>query len=114
MQDPKWMGTFPSEINWSEDSKTIYFNYNLQKDPSDSLYKISMSDQHKIEKVPFQEQNNLTSKTGDHNNARNQKVYVKDGDLMLYNLKSNSSRLLLNLDEDLDNPKFLNDENLIS
>ena len=37
MQDPAWMGTFPSNIRWSEDSKTIFFNYNLQQDPSDSL-----------------------------------------------------------------------------
>jgi len=114
MQDPQWMGTFPSEISWSEDSKTIYFNYNLQKDPSDSLYKISLNNLTKIEKVPFREQNNLTSKTGDYNKARSQKVFAKDGDLMLYNLKSNTSHLLLNLDEDLDDPKFLDDENLIS
>ena len=114
MQDPKWMGTFPSEISWSEDSKIIYFNYNLQKDPSDSLYKISLDNLTKIEKVPFREQNNLTTQSGDYNNVRTQKVFAKDGDLMLYNLKNNSSRLLLNLDNDLENPKFLNDEDLIS
>lgn len=114
MQDPKWMGTFPSEIFWSEDSKKVYFNYNLQKDPSDSLYKISLNDQSKIEKVPFWEQSNLSSASGDYNHDRNQKVFAKDGDLMLYDLKGNSSRLLLNLNANLDDPKFLNDENLIS
>jgi len=113
MQDPKWMGTFPSEIKWSEDSKTIYFNYNLEKDPSDSLYKISLNNQTEIQKVPFREQNNLTTQPGDYNKTHNQKIYTKDGDLMLYDLKSNSSRLLLNLDEDLGDPHFLNDENLI-
>jgi len=114
MQDPQWMGSFPSNINWSEDSKTIYFNYNLQKDPSDSLYKISLNNLTKIEKVPFREQNNLTSQNGDYNKARSQKVFAKDGDLMFFDLKSNTSRLLLNLDENLGDPKFLNDENLIS
>ena len=40
MQDPSWMGTFPSDIRWGEDSESIYFTYNAEKDPADSLYKI--------------------------------------------------------------------------
>ena len=43
MQDPKWMGTFPDRINWGPQSKTIYFNYNPEENPSDSLYKIEVS-----------------------------------------------------------------------
>ncbi len=114
MQDPGWMGTFPSEIRWSDDSKILYFNYNLQGDPTDSLYKIPLRELSKIEKVPYREQNNLSSPAGDFNYVRSQKVFAKDGDLMLYNLRSNSSRLLLDLEGDLEDPKFLNDDNLIS
>jgi len=33
-----WMGTFPSNVRWSEDSQKIYFKYNSEKGPADSLY----------------------------------------------------------------------------
>ena len=28
MRDPVWMGVSPSNIQWSEDSKTVYFQWN--------------------------------------------------------------------------------------
>ena len=34
MRDPAWMGTFPSNVRWSEDSQKIYFKYNSEKRPS--------------------------------------------------------------------------------
>lgn len=113
MQDPAWMGTYPTNINWSQDSKTIYFNYNLQKDPSDSLYKISLSNLDNIQKVSFSEEKNLPGR-GDLNTSASQKVYIQDDALMLYNLKDNKSRQLLKLGERIRDPQFLNDENLIS
>ncbi len=42
MQDSKIsVGTSPSSIFWSEDSKHIYFNWNPEAKVSDSLYRIS-------------------------------------------------------------------------
>jgi hypothetical protein len=38
MQDPKWIGTSPSNIFWGTDSKTIYFSWNPDKKTSDSVY----------------------------------------------------------------------------
>jgi dipeptidyl aminopeptidase/acylaminoacyl peptidase len=114
MQDPEWMGTFPSNIRWAEDSKTIFFNYNLQKDPADSLYKISLNAQDQILKVPFEEQQKKLSSAGDYNKKRDKKVFVKEGALMLFDLKSNNSSKLLELGDRIGNPQFLSDENKIS
>ena len=114
MQDPAWMGTFPSNVRWSEDSKTIYFNYNLQKDPADSLYKIALNNQSKIEKVSFAEQKEQIARAGDYNKDRSQKVFVKDGALMLYNSKNNTTRHLVELGDRISDPKFLMDGNRIS
>lgn len=114
MQDPSWMGTFPSDITWAEDSETIYFDYNLKKDPEDSLYKISLSNLDKVEKVSYKEQKEKLTTSGDYNRDRSQKVYVKDGALMLYNVKKNSSRQLLDLGERLRDPQFLENDKKIS
>ncbi|WP_010228882.1 S9 family peptidase [Gillisia marina] len=114
MQDPSWMGTFPSNIQWSEDSKTIYFNYNLQKDPSDSLYKIQLSQQASIVKVSFQEQQQKISSRGDYNKDRTKKVFTRDGNLMLFSAKEKSAKTLLELGASISNPNFQDNEDLIS
>src|SRR5580765_7246786 len=42
MQDPKWIGTSPSNIVWSYDSKSIYFHWNPEKNTGDSSYSYSL------------------------------------------------------------------------
>ncbi|HVY76021.1 MAG TPA: hypothetical protein VG890_14400, partial [Puia sp.] len=36
MRDPKWIGASPSRVFWSNDSHTVYFNWNPDDSPSDS------------------------------------------------------------------------------
>lgn len=114
MQDPSWMGTFPSNIKWSEDSKTIYFDYNLEKDPSDSIYNIEVSNLSKISKASVSDQKNNIASYGDFNNSRTKKVFIQEGKLMLYNSKENENEMLLELGEAISNPTFLKNEDLIS
>ncbi len=114
MQDPAWIGTFPSNIRWSEDSKTIYFNYNLQKDPADSLYKIQLNARDKILKVSREEQQNLLAGSGDHSRDRAKKIFIKDGALMLWEQRNNKTHKLLDLGERISDPRFLWDEDKVS
>ena len=37
MRDPKWMGTSPSNTFWSNDGSTLYFLWNPDKSPADSI-----------------------------------------------------------------------------
>jgi len=39
----QWIGTAPSNISWSRDSKNIYFNWNPEKESSSSTYKIGIN-----------------------------------------------------------------------
>ena len=44
MQDPKLaVGTSPSSPFWSDDSQTLYFNWNPDRAKSDSLYKVTFA-----------------------------------------------------------------------
>ncbi len=114
MQDPSWMGTFPSNIKWSTDSKTIYFDYNLAKDPADSLYKIDLKNPSKIVKATLSEQRNNIVERGDFNSDRSKKVFIQDDKLMLYTPSENKNKLLLDLGESISDPQFLKNEDLIS
>lgn len=114
MQDPVWMGTFPSNISWGAHSENIYFQYNPEKNPADSLYRINIKDPKQIEKVSWQEEDKLLPRQGDFNKARNRKVYVKNGKLYLYDFKNKKERELVELGGNISNPNFLENEERIS
>lgn len=114
MQDPAWMGTFPSNIHWSADSQTIYFDYNLEGAPSDSLYKINIDAPDKIVEVHYSEAKKIVPRSGDYNDDRSLKVYTRDGDLWLYERKQNTQRKALELGNAIENPQFLADNNRIA
>jgi dipeptidyl aminopeptidase/acylaminoacyl peptidase len=113
MRDPKqWIGTSPSNIHWSEDSQVIYFDWNPDKNPSDSLYAYNLSEQ-KIKKVPPAERKKLPASAGVYNRARTMKVYTKNGDLFLLDCRNLSVRQLTHTAERESNPSFSNDEKTI-
>lgn len=114
MRDPAWMGTFPSRAQWAEDSRSIYFNYNQDKDPADSLYKINLSQTGNIQKVHYQEEKSLARAYADFNSDKSLRVYKKDNHIMLENMKSGESQVLIEWVEMFNNPTFMADENKIS
>lgn len=113
MQDPSWMGTFPGNARWGEDSKTIYFQYNLDQDPSDSLYKIAVNNLQSIEKVTIKEEQSLPP-SGDYNAKRTKKIYSEAGALIMYDLRKGNKETLLELSDRIGNPRFLADDKAVS
>lgn len=110
MKDPKKViGTSPSNIYWSEDSKNIYFNWNPDQHKFDSLYTYSLSGG-KVEKVTIAAQNKLPAFQGVYNRAKTQRLFVKNGDIFLQNTSDLSVRQLTNTVEFELNPAFTNDE----
>lgn len=114
MQDPAWMGTFPSNVHWDENSKIIYFDYNSDKDPTDSLYKIHLKNPQKIEKVHWKEEKNSIPRYGDYNSNHNKKIYIRNGKLFLYDIKKKQEQPLVEFPGRISNPHFMKDEQLIS
>lgn len=113
MQDPSWMGTFPSEVHWGENSQNIYFKYNPDKNPEDSLYKINVNHPEQIQEVHAIEQQKLIP-SGDYNEERTKKIYTRNGILMLYDLQKREEKKLLELGNRINDPNFLANENLIA
>ncbi len=82
MRDPKWMGVAPSNLNWGEDSKQIYFNWNPENNSGDSLYVISLADK-TPQKVSASVRRSLPAFTGSYNKSLTKKLYEKNGDLFI-------------------------------
>ena len=108
MRDPKWIGVAPTGAFWSEDSRTIYFNWNPEKTAFDSLYALSLTSR-TPRKVPRAERLQIPS-PGTYNRARTQKLYEADGDIFLLDVRTGQKRQLTNTVETESSPTFTGDE----
>ncbi|WP_192349748.1 S9 family peptidase [Algoriphagus sp. Y33] len=114
MRDPMWMGTFPSSASWSDDSQTIYFRYNPEKNPADSVYKLNLANKTTVSKVDWKELKNNERSEEDFNSDKSLRIYQVDKKLMLENMNTLTSEVLLEWPENFTNPKFMANESEIS
>jgi dipeptidyl aminopeptidase/acylaminoacyl peptidase len=111
MRDPKWIGTSPSNVFWSPDSRKIYFNWNPQQSlsenesiyvggnpgpsVSDSLYEVTLQDP-VPRKVPVAERKLVNAERyGSWNNDHSQLVFSQENSLYLLDITGNKPEKLL-------------------
>ncbi len=86
MRDPAWMGHEPSELSWSWDSKNLYFKWNPEPIPGDTIFQYDLAKE-------------LLSATADVQQKplandiiyapdRKQGAFVSDGDIYLLQVKA--------------------------
>ena len=109
MRDPKWIGVAPSNIFWGEDGKQLYFNWNPDKNPGDSLYTISTTNRIP-QKVSPAVRRTLPALNGNYNRARTRKLYEKNGDVFLLDLVAGKTTQITFTTEREFNPTFSSDE----
>jgi dipeptidyl aminopeptidase/acylaminoacyl peptidase len=110
MQDPKiWIGTSPSNVFWSEDSKRIFFSWNPDKNKGDSLYGITLTDP-KINKTTTSQRLSLANPTGIYNKSKSLKLFTRNGDIFMVDCSTLQTRQLSNTIEPEANPSFSSDE----
>ncbi len=86
MQDPKWIGTSPSNIFWNYNSKAIYFKWNPDKNISDSSYSYLLAE-NKISKSSYiQEKFDEDIASGKYNHTKTQIAFTHNGDVYLLNI----------------------------
>lgn len=112
MRDPKWMGTSPSNIYWSEDGFKIYFNWNRTFAKEDSLYSYNIEDG-KISALTLEERKALVPQYGLYNKAKSKKLFEKNGDIFLFDIKNQTHKQITNTNERESNPRFSFDEKKI-
>ncbi|SHK26481.1 prolyl oligopeptidase family serine peptidase [Hymenobacter psychrotolerans] len=107
MRDPaQWLGTAPSSVYWSEDGRRILFNWNPDKNRRDSLYQVAPTGSATPRKVSWREQRTLPASTGEYDASYTRKVYEKDGDIYLLDLKTQKTRRITNTAERETEPNF--------
>lgn len=109
MKGEDFVGYLPENPRWSEDGKSILFSWNPDQDTLRSTYKVEV-DSKKISKISIHEQKQLPGSGGTYNKAYSKKVYEKDGDIFLMDLKSNQISQITNTNNTESNPVFSGDE----
>ncbi|MCF6357585.1 MAG: S9 family peptidase [Draconibacterium sp.] len=114
MQNPdKWIGTSPAGIFWDESSEKIYFNWNPEYDTLSSLYSYSYKTK-SIEKVSLEKKINLPGKYGDYNSEKTHKVYTRNGNIFILDIKNEAEKQLTDWLERASSPKFVLGDSQIS
>lgn len=110
MQDPKtWIGTSPSSVFWSEDGKKIYFNWNPDANPGDSIYYITTSDS-RPKKLSTDNRLQLPSRFGNYNQDKSLKTYIKNGDIFILNIATGIETQVTNTVDRFSSVKFSFDD----
>lgn len=106
MRDPKWIGSSPSNPFWSPDGQTLYFSWNPDKSPSDSLYGLQLNEV-APKKISSTEKERL-NQTGryQYNLDRSAAVYTYRGDIYLWDIKKNKTTQITSTAEVESNPLF--------
>ncbi len=106
MADPKEsVGALPSNPFWSEDGKTLYFSWNPEHNKADSLYAVTLTNNKPVKVTP-EIRRALPSQSGTYNRDQTKKVYVKNGDIFLFDCVAMTTRTLMRTLEIENNPKF--------
>lgn len=113
MRDPKWIGSSPSSPFWSNDGQLLYFMWNPDKAPADSLYYISV-----LSRIPVKasvEQKQALNAQGSfiYNQARTAYLYARSGDIYYVDVKSGKTKRITQTTEGESNPQFCFNETMI-
>jgi dipeptidyl aminopeptidase/acylaminoacyl peptidase len=123
MRDPKWIGTSPSNPFWNADNSKLFFYWNPEKAPSDSLYYISSENKIPVKATATEKQSVVNANEVVYNIDRTGFVYEKNGDIFYNQIKPAKTITVTQTEETESNPQFsfrekeivyTNDENLFS
>lgn len=106
MQDPdKWIGTLPEQISWGKEGKNIYFTWNPEHDTLSSLYRYNLKSK-EIFKVTLEEKRKLPGRYFSYNSDKSKEVFVRDGNLFLFDIKKGTEKQLTDWLQRVQSPEF--------
>ena len=106
MRDPRWMGSSPSNIFWGQDGQTLYFNWNPDNAPADSLYYITAANRTPV-KVSVQQKRTPDFQSNYiYNQSRSAFIYAKDGDIFYRDIKTGKTKRIVQTLENEGSPQF--------
>lgn len=105
MRDRKWLGSQPSDVFWSDDSRRVYFDWNPNGADGDSLYVVERKGG-APRQVTLDERKSMPASRGEFDRKHKFKVYEKNGDLFLLEVKRGNIHTLTSTSDRESSPAF--------
>ncbi|SDB48567.1 Dipeptidyl aminopeptidase/acylaminoacyl peptidase [Flavobacteriaceae bacterium MAR_2010_188] len=111
MSDSVYLGEVPDNLEWNEDSKTLYFNWRPMDKKQSSAYKLSIDNLNPLPIAP----SNQDFKKRSHSYSKDFKkiLFERDGDIFIKNLPYGEEKILVGTTEKESNPVFNRDESSV-
>ena len=106
MSGDDFVGHLPKNVYWSENSKSVLFDWNPEKELNEDLYKIDLKGLIPY-RVGIDELKKMPSKYGVLSIDRSRKLYEKNGDIFIYHIKSGQVDQITNTTERESHPVYL-------
>jgi dipeptidyl aminopeptidase/acylaminoacyl peptidase len=106
MRNPKWIGTSPSDLQWSNDGQSLYFSWNPEAAVADSTYYISLDNKLPVKATATQTQNLFSTGNFVYNISRSAYVYSKDGDIFYVEIKTGKTKRITQTTDAENSPLF--------
>ena len=106
MRDPDWIGTSPSNVQWSNDGKYIYFNWNPEKALADSVYYITLTNKTPVKATPAEVQSFRVPANFVYNSSRSAYLYAREGDIFYTEVKTGKIKRIIQTAEAETSPQF--------
>jgi len=105
MRDPSWMGHAPTDVRWSLDGRSLYFDWNPNPTPGDSTH-VWEQVGGGIRALTPKERQALPSNRLSYSPDRTRAIYARYGDLFLVDAKGGKIRQLTATVDRESNPTF--------
>ncbi len=114
MRDPKWMGSSPTQLQWTADGKYLVFKWNPDKAAADSSYYITAENKTPQKATNAMLQGLVFFDNVTFNTTRTAYVYSKDGDIFWASANNGSTKRITQTVDAESNPQFgFNDTKII-
>jgi len=116
MRGPELYGYPPQDVRWSGDNKRIYLQWKQASDPIEKPLDTWVVPRDSGDPRKLSDDEARTAPPASGNTARDRKrtVYVRDGDIFLYDFISDKSRQLTKTTEAEKDPRFTQDEKRVA
>ncbi|HET8861066.1 S9 family peptidase [Marivirga sp.] len=109
MRDPAWIGHSPDNFYWGDKSEQLFFNWNPDNNPNDSLYAYDLENE-EIMEISHAKEMTFPDRNGVYNDNRTEKLFVRNGNLYLADINSGKMEILIESAQRISNTGFLSNE----
>lgn len=109
MRDPAWIGHSPDNFYWGENNSQLFFNWNPENNPDDSLYAYVFNED-EIISIPHEQEMRYPDRNGVYNKAKTEKLFIRNGNLFIANIDLGKKEMIIETSQRISNAGFLSNE----